>query len=333
MTPANRLTTNLAWAQMIARVTADACGLDHEQLFAEAGVALDKWQPESRITQADITALWEAADRLTGRPDIGLGVLEHFHFQTLGPVAFKMLAARTFGQSIEEIFQHIPLVSETWNFELCRQGRRGMVKYRLADPRARVTHHSYDAFASACVRLLRDAFPGKLFRLEEIWLAHSDFGCVSNYEQRLGCHCRFHAPCYALCFSADLLDMPLPSADPELYQSLDTRLDQQTQSRQGLSTVIEKAILALIDQGLPPSRESVARRLGLGERTLLRRLKAESRTYKAIQEAVCERLARQWLKHGDSAEFVAERLGYADAASLGKMLRRRTGKGLRELRQ
>lgn len=317
---------------MIARVTADACQLDHEQLFAEAGVALDKWQPEARITQSDITALWKAADRLSGRADIGLDVLEHFHFQTLGPVAFKMMAARTFGQSIEEIFRHIPLISETWHFELSRQGSYGMVKYRLADPKAEVTHHSYDAFASACVRMLRDAYPSQLFRLEEIWLAHPDFGLVKNYEQRLGCHCRFNAPGYALCFDAKLLDMPLPSADPELYQTLDTRLDHQTRTRQSLSADIEKAILNLIEQGLPPSRQSVAARLELGERTLLRRLKAESKTYKTIQEAVCERLARQWLKHGDTTDSVAERLGYADAASLGKMLKRRTGLGIRALR-
>lgn len=330
---ARSLTTNTQWAQMIAEVTADACGVDHESLFREAGVALTSWRSLNRISQEDLTALWKAADRLSGRPDIGLGVLKHFHFRTAGPLAFKMMAASTFRQSIIESLHQISTVSQVWDFALTEKNNMGVMKFWLSDPQLEVTHHSYDAFIAACTRIIRDCFTEETCKLTELWFAHPDFGLKQKYEELLGCRCLFDTADYAVCLDWELMDLPLPSADPDLYQSLDIQLDHQAKNLKSIASDIERVILRLIKSGKPISRHAVARTLGLSERTLLRRLKEESRTYKEVEEAVCERVARQMLLRGDSAAAIAERLGYADAASLGKMLKRRTGQGLRALRQ
>jgi AraC-like DNA-binding protein len=326
------ITTNLQWAHMIAQVIAEGCHVDREHLFKEAKLHPKAWQSLSRVNQGDITALWRAADRLGAAPDIGLGVLEHFHFRTLGPLAFKMMVATTFRQSIIEALQQISVVSEAWHYTLSEQGTLSVMTFKLANPRMEITHHSYDAFISACTRTMQDCFPGENYRFAEVWFAHPDFGLRDKYEQLLGCPCKFNTTSYAICLASRVLDLPLASADPLLYESLDSRLKHQALNLKNLSGGIETAILALIDNGLVPSRKTVADKLGLGERTLLRRLQGEGISYKEIQEQVFEKLALHWLKRSESMNFIAEKLCYSDAASLRKMLKRRTGLSVRELR-
>lgn len=326
------ITTNLQWAQMIAQVIAEGCHVDRDRLFAEAKLSTNAWQSITRVNQDDITALWRAADRLGAPPDIALGVLEHFHFRTLGPLVFKMMVATTFRQSIIEALHQISLVSEAWRYSLSEQGNFGVMTFRLTNPKMEITHHSYDAFISACTRTMQDCFPGDNYRFAEIWFAHPDFGLRNKYEQLLGCTCKFNTSSYAICLESRVLDLPLASADPLLYESLDSRLKHQTLNLKNLSGSIETAILSLIDSDLIPSRKTVADKLGLGERTLLRRLQDEDISYKEIQEQVFEKLALHWLKRSESMNFIAEKLCYSDAASLRKMLKRRTGLSVRELR-
>ncbi|CAA0080250.1 HTH-type transcriptional regulator VirS [Zhongshania aliphaticivorans] len=325
-------TTSMQWAQMVVQVILDACDVDQECLFKEADLDMTSWMSLSRVTQEDLTSLWKAADRLGGPPDIGLGVLKKFHFRTVGSLAFKMMVATTFRQSILEANHQISLVSDVWRFSLAEERGQGVMRFRLVNPAVDVTHHSYDAFISACTRLVRDCFPTENYSFSEIWFARPDLGMKKRYEQALGCHCRFDASEYALCMDARLLDIPLSSSDPQLYETLDYRLDHETRHLNSLSAHIEKTILGLIDQGVTPSRSAVASSLEVGERTLLRRLKDENLTFKELQEQVFETLAVRSLQQGDSMESIAERFGYADATSFRKMLRRRTGMSVRALR-
>ncbi len=318
---------------MVARVTADACGMDQARLFKAAGLAATPWKNASRVNQEDLTALWKTADELSATPDIGLGVLKHFNVSTLGPLAFKMMVAPTFRLSILEALKQISLVSEVWKFSMHEQDNLGVMKIRRSSPNLDITHHSYDAFICASARMMRDCFPNETYKLAEIWFAHPDFGLKKKYERLLNCQCRFNMKDYALCVDAHLLDIPLPSADSHLYQSLDSQLNQKTRSLRTLRSSIERSIISLLEKGAPISRSAVSNKLGIGERTLLRRLKDESLTYKEVEEQVFEKLARLWLQRNYPMIVIAEKLGYADATSLRKMLKRRTGLGVRELRE
>lgn len=317
---------------MTAQAAADACGLDQESLFQEAGVEFARWQSQKRINQNDLTALWKAADRLSGQADIGLSVLKHFHFRTAGSLAYKMMAATTFRQSIIESLHQISIVNQVWDFSLSEKDNMGVMKFWPSDPDMEITHHSYDAFIAACTRIIRDCFTEETCKLTELWFARPDFGMKEKYEERLDCTCLFNTENYAVCLNWDLMDLPLPSADPDLYESLDIQLAHQAKVLSSIASDIEKVIVSRIKSGKQFSRKAVSGHLGIGERTMLRRLKEESLTYKAVEEGVCERIAKQQLLRGQRVEVIAGLLGYADADSLAKMLKRRTGRGIRSLR-
>ncbi len=317
---------------MVANVTAAACGFDREQLFKEAGIPLSAWDSVNRVNQEELSALWKLAQQLTGRGDIGLNVLDHFRFRTIGSLAFKMIVAKTFRQSILEALDQIFLASEVWTFSLTEECDLGVMRFRLSNPNLEVSHYSYDAFICACVRVLQDGFPNNTYKYAKIWFAHSGFGLKDIYEAKLSSHCRFNSKEDALCLDAKLLGLPLQSADPQLYESLDTSLDYQVRTLNNQGAIIEKAILKLIDKGVAPSRQTISAKLEIGERTLLRRLKDENLTYKEVQEQVFEKFTLRQLQRGESMEAIAEKLGYSDAKSLGKMLKRRPGSGIRQLR-
>ena len=317
---------------MTAQSAADASGLEVASLFQEAGIDRQSWDAQSRINQDDLTALWKTAHRIGGRPDVGLHVLKHFHFRTAGTLAYKMMAAKTFRQSIIESLHQISVVNQVWDFSLSEKNNMGVMKFWPIAPEADITHHSYDAFIGACTKIVRDCFTEETCQLTQLWFAHPDFGLKEHYEKELGCECIFDTEDYAVCMTWDLMDLPLPSSDPILYETLDIQLANQADKLNKIAAQIEQVLLELIQTGKAFSRRQVAQEIGLGERTMLRRLKEDSLTYKDVEEGVCESIARQGLQRGKKLEHIASKLGYSDADSLAKMLKRRTGLGIRELR-
>lgn len=65
---------------------------------------------------------------------------------------------------------------------------------------------------------------------------------------------------------------------------------------------------------------------------MLRRLQKLDSTFLDIQEAVIEGEAHRLLITGISGDAVAEQLAYSSRTSLARMLKRRTGKTLSQLR-
>ena len=86
------------------------------------------------------------------------------------------------------------------------------------------------------------------------------------------------------------------------------------------------AVGALLAQAAPPalpSLETVAQRLHLSPRTVIRRLRVQGATYQALLDAVLKARAQSLLAEpGMRVQDVAARLGYADSASFRKAFRR-----------
>jgi len=79
--------------------------------------------------------------------------------------------------------------------------------------------------------------------------------------------------------------------------------------------------------------ETVARELGLGSRTLARRLEAEGLTFSSLLEKLRRDLARRYLADDHlSISQIAWLLGYREIAAFSHAFKRMTGKTPREAR-
>jgi AraC-like DNA-binding protein len=146
----------------------------------------------------------------------------------------------------------------------------------------------------------------------------------SQIEAALGTRVRWGSGLNAMVIPDRLLPVRSPLADPVLHQVGIERLEQ---ARRAMSTpetlkVRINRLLTRSESGRPPISE-VAASLGLSQRTLARRLSEADLNYRDMVDAELKRRARRWLELGTlSRAEIGERLGFSDAGSFGRAMRR-----------
>jgi AraC-like DNA-binding protein len=146
-------------------------------------------------------------------------------------------------------------------------------------------------------------------------------GGVGGRLTRHGDHAR-------LTFDVAELERPLPRGNPEsvaVYEQLCAEVVTTRRRRSGITQDTRVLIAQKLPTGAPMA--AVAADLGLSERSLRRRLEAESVGYQALLDEVRESLARELLRGRATlaVEDLAVRLGYAGATSFIQAFRRWTG--------
>lgn len=125
-----------------------------------------------------------------------------------------------------------------------------------------------------------------------------------------------HSPRTALVIPNDLLDQPMPAADPDTaamsIAQCQELLDRRSH-RGGFAAQLRTRLLE--DPARIPSMAAVARELAVTERTLHRRLAAENTSFRTLVEEIRETLAAELLATGITVEEVARRLGYSETAA------------------
>lgn len=132
---------------------------------------------------------------------------------------------------------------------------------------------------------------------------------------------------HALVFTRDLLNQPLPQADPVIARAMEAQcaeLLQRRQRRRGFSAHVRARILANLQN--PPGIDEIAQHMHIEERTLRRKLIAEGTSYRELADEVRSTMATELLGEGRlTVQEVAVRLGYHDAAAFSRAFKRWTG--------
>lgn len=157
---------------------------------------------------------------------------------------------------------------------------------------------------------------------------------AADDEAALSCPCLHGQAANELHYPIGILDQT-----PELGNRLTRTMLEETcerligQSRLSSGWTGEVYQLLLNAPSQFPSMAGVAAQLGLQERTLRRRLAAESSSYGEIVDDVRRKLAIEYLQTTRmSVEDVAWKVGFSDGANLRRAIRRWTGKTINELR-
>jgi AraC-like DNA-binding protein len=124
------------------------------------------------------------------------------------------------------------------------------------------------------------------------------------------------------------LAAPLPNADEQAIAICERECAEllgRRGRRAGVSAVVRSSILH--QRGGRPSLEQIARARHADVRTLRRQLSAEGTSFRELADEVQEALATELLRTASvTVEQVADRLGYADAASFTRAYKRWTGR-------
>ena len=149
---------------------------------------------------------------------------------------------------------------------------------------------------------------------------------VRPYHEHLGRHLLFNATEAALVFPVGTLRQRVPGADPLLRELVLRHAEFDIVKREpALLAEVRRAVrVGLIDRD--PSRRGAARRLGLHERTLGRRLQDAGTTFHALLDETRVTVARQLLQSTDApVGKIAAALGYRDSTVFARAFRRHVG--------
>lgn len=252
---------------------------------------------------------------MTSDPGIGLKLGGEQRLERSHPAAIAVICSRTFGDALERLGRYKQLTCPE-EILVHRKAEEAAVEFyyvKATEPQPDVL---VDMVLSWILGIGRRGTDGQItpIRLELTRPAtHREL-----LESHFGCRVRFKADRNALVFRTRDLDRPFVTYNDELLAMIGTQLDSELAARSMGRNVSEQVKITLKRSlaGKRPTLEDVAKELGLGARTLQRRLTDAGLTFQQLVEETRRELACHYLKQsGVELNEAAFLLGYGDANS------------------
>ena len=304
-------------------------GLTDSEVLGGTGLTLEDLGNPATVVRAhqELAIIRNVIGRLGDRPGLGSEVGALSSLADTGILGYAMMASPTFGDAVALACRYISL---TPSF------------FRLAEPRideadaligfdmTAVPHDVRRFMAERDLGLMLRLFPALLGAVDTpmtFRVAFADVELPIDVVELNGLTVRVEASDRnALIFPAELLNRPMPVADPQTaaicIRQCEDLLNRRT-VRQGFAAAVRTRMIQQ-SKGIP-SMATVAAELCMTERTLHRKLTAEGTSFRALLDEVRSTLAAEMLGSGMTVEETARRLGYSETAAFTRAHSRWTG--------
>jgi AraC-like DNA-binding protein len=272
----------------------------------------DLRSPDGRIPLCSFVELLEVASGLADDEFLGAHFAPACPLEAMGRLGRLAADAPTLGESLTAVTRHYRLLADATDVGFETTGSVARFWYRLSD--AQIARRKQDAEGLLAIVLiwLRDN-AGADFRPQAVCFEHAAPNRADELARIFGCPLRFGCRTNALLFARDVTRRPLQARRPARAEPL--RLADRTYA----------AMLRGGGEGLMDV-QAISRTLGLGGRTLQRRLREEGVTYRQLLDRARLHLARHLLDDPSiSSSELAAQLGYSDAVAFYHAYRRWTG--------
>jgi len=307
----DRLRISRTWAQRFA---------DHKialsALLRRAELPAGLFQQEKiHVTTAELFALWRSVGEMSPDPGIGLKLGAEQRLERSHPAGIAVICSRTFGDALQRLGLYKQLTCPE-EIRVRRNAQEAAVEFFYVEAKESQPDVLVDMVLSWIFGVGRRGTDGQItpLRLELTRpAAHREL-----FESHFGCPVRFKADRNALVFRSSDLDRPFVTHNEELLAVIGTQLDSELEARSTSKNVGEqvKETLRRSLAGKRPTLQDVGQELGLGARTLQRRLTKTGITFHEIVEETRRELALHYLKQSavelNEAAFL---LGFEDANS------------------
>lgn len=312
-----------------SRAVLDACaqlGLDPEATLAATGLSRDQvFDPDARIPADLADALWRHAFEQSNDPNLALHAAQALPFGAYKVLDFVVANAPTVGEGLSRLARYFPLVDG-----------RGGFRVEVDDPVRLVMHMPGDSipapaqeytFAALVSRSRTCA--GASWPLKQVEFTFDAPQDTSEHERIFACPIHFARPEARLVIPSSSWDLPVRGADAALFSVLEdhaTRLLNELPPHQPPLVTQLKAQLRGELRGGDPTMGKLARGMGMGERTLQRRLKQLGLGYSELLSEVRREMSQGYLREPDvSIAEVAWLLGYSEQSAFTRAFRGWTG--------
>ncbi|MFS3127990.1 AraC family transcriptional regulator [Nocardioides sp. Bht2] len=291
-------------------------GLDAPQLLAGTALTADELATGDRLVTAR-QELRVVRNLRAARPDLrGVELGARYRAESFGVLGFALLSSATVAEAANLALRFIDLSFSFAIPDARIEGETVVVEFDDSALPADVRQFLAERDLTAVWRVLDQLRPGG-FPATAVELTGPRPADPRRYRELFGTEPVFDATVDRLTFTASLLNTRLPTgggAAHTMSEAMCAELVSRRRQRSGIAQEVRVLIAQRLVAGAPMAEVCAA--LGLGERSLRRRLAAEGTSYQGLLDEVRETLAVQLLDTGLlSVDDVALRLGYAEASS------------------
>ncbi|AXI03711.1 AraC family transcriptional regulator [Aquirhabdus parva] len=296
-------------------------GLDTAAIFSS--VNLPDEPPDTSVRRNNSTQrrFWDAAERISGDPDIGLtigGLMPPFRGQVL---EYLFLSSPTFGEGIMRAMRYHRLLTDALKFELRIDGDTAILT-GFDHP---VRHYQECAFA-IFLQFFRYISEGA-FAPSEVWLHYEHGADAARYIEVYGCPVLLGMPESSVRFAAHQLERVSPAAEPKLL------LMHEVVAKQYLGDLEKRELIYQVERelgGLLEERqatlEMVAAKLDKSARTLRSDLQQIGTNFNDVVAAYRERLSRRLLSRTQlPLDQIIYLTGFSEPSAFTRAFKRWTG--------
>ncbi|MCB0963528.1 MAG: AraC family transcriptional regulator ligand-binding domain-containing protein [Acidimicrobiales bacterium] len=317
-------------APVIRRIVQVAQGPDRpEDLLASVGLSPEAEGPAWAGGFVEEDAYYGLLERVAGDhdPELPLRYGDALVVDDVGALGLAIKTAPTLGAALARLVRYILVLSDTLDYELVDEpgGRVFALTGRPAHRRGAALAN--ECALAAVTSILRQAAGDPDLVPREVSFRHAAPATDAHHRAWFGCPVTFGADLDGLHLTSEQLARPTLLADAGLSAYLLAQLDElrsQTAARSLVDEVRGAVADALADG--QPSKSQVARRLGMSERTLHRRLAEEGASFQDLVTATRREAAESLLRsERHSLAEVAFLSGFSDQTAFTRAFKRWTG--------
>jgi AraC-like DNA-binding protein len=290
---------------------------------------------DARVPHETMARLWDAAERLTGNPDLALHLVQQRPNGMFGLIDYVVEACATLGDALGKVAEMHRLVSDVTECELVQHDGRARLVLRPKVPGMDPFRQGAEAYLGMWVRRGRE-LTGVPWNPTAVRFRHARPASVAAHHALFRASLRFGQPADELELQAELLQLPFRTARPELARILE-RTARETLERQQPPHQFGPTVRQILGSSLRSNTTPLHRLAEAFEvcpRTMQRRLAREGQSLRDIVDQVRFEQAVRYLESSHlSISQICQQLGFESITSFYRACHRWIGSTPAQLRE
>ena len=321
--------------RLIVRALTTRTDIPAPKILAELDVTPQSLgDAEASYPKATMDAIWDRALVLSGDDGFGLSLSTILAPGMLGAVEYLFRNSGTLGEAYAQVLRFQNLLQQNtsrWTVVASPQSR--VFRFELLPPVAAAARHIVE-FAFASFVTIGRQVAGAPWTPSRVTFSHARGAPLPRYEDRLHVTPQFDGDANEIELSTATCAIAVEGADAQLAEIVRAYADDKKQrlDTETIADAVRRSVIEVMPRG-EATLKVIATDLGVGERTLRRKLADEGTSFQVLVDEVRYDAARAYLDQRRLTTIeIALLLGFSDVSAFYRAFQRWHGASLSEYR-
>jgi len=300
-------------------------GVDVRALFEQASIDPECLsRPDARVPLDKVDRLWALAFAATGDESVAIDLAGRLHPGSLGALSFALYSSATLQDMTERLARYLHVLTSAATTHCEVVGAEFRVTAESVEQRMEPIRRIF--FFAVFVQLWRNLSRPDVRPMRVTFQGVSRPaapGAAERLRAYFDCEIEYDAPANQLVLALDEALKPLPAANPELARRGEDVIREYLANIDH-SQITPRVTMEIVNQLSSGDfgKEKIADRLGIGARTLQRRLVTEGVTFRDLVDTTRRDLAERYVREGRRPiKEIAYLLGFSDLSNFTRAFR------------